>query len=76
MPTCTDVLVADRQLAEEIKFDLKRFEEEQRLAGVQRTPAVLTPHAQMVSAHAGTIHGLYSTIADNYALSCMYCDSK
>lgn len=44
-----DVLVADRQLAEEIKFDLKRFEEEQRLAGVQRTPAVLTPHAQMIS---------------------------
>ena len=48
----TDVLVADRQLAEEIKFDMKRFEEEQQLASVQRTPAVLTPHAQMVSEQA------------------------
>ena len=48
-PIYVDVLAADRQLAEEIKFDLKRFEEEQLLANVQRTPAVLTPHAQMVS---------------------------
>ena len=43
------MLAADRQLAEEIKFDLKRFEEEQKKAAVAQTPLAVTPHAQMVS---------------------------
>ena len=43
-----EVLACDKQLAEEIEFDLKRFEEEQRR--IAKTPAVVTPHAQMVTA--------------------------
>jgi condensin-2 complex subunit D3 len=44
----SDVMASDPQLAEEIKFDLKKFEEDQ-LKMVQRTPAALTPHGQMIS---------------------------
>lgn len=45
----SDILSCDKQLADEIEFDLKRFDEEQRkIAKVIQTPAVATPHAQMV----------------------------
>ena len=51
-----EILVADRQLAEEIEFDLKMLEEEQKKAAAARaattavsTPQAATPHAQMVS---------------------------
>ena len=49
----TELLAADRQLAEEIKFDLKRVEEEQKKAArAVHTPLPDTPHAQMVSSPA------------------------
>ena len=44
--------MADKQLAEEIEFDLKKLEEEQKKAAaaiaVVSTPQAATPHAQMV----------------------------
>ena len=45
--------MADKQLAEEIEFDLKMLEEEQKKAAAAKaavvsTPQVTTPHAQMV----------------------------
>ena len=43
-----DVLGADPQLAEELAFDLKRFEEEQRRATIQ-VPIPKTPLAQLAS---------------------------
>ncbi|KAL5479917.1 hypothetical protein EMCRGX_G023519 [Ephydatia muelleri] len=43
-----DVLGADPQLAEELAFDLKRFEEEQRRATIQ-LPVPKTPLAQLAS---------------------------
>lgn len=46
----TEILAADPQLAEEIKFDLRRFEEEQKRAAKPATPVgVITPHGQMIS---------------------------
>ena len=45
-----ELLAADTQLAQEIQFDLKRFDEEQRRA-VQTPPTSVTPHALMVSAY-------------------------
>lgn len=48
----TEILVADKQLAEEIQFDLKRVEEEQKKAArAAHTPLAVTPHAQMVRHH-------------------------
>lgn len=45
----TEILAADKQLAEEIQFDLKRVEEEQKKAArAAHTPLAATPHAQMV----------------------------
>lgn len=51
-----EILVADKQLAEEIEFDLKMLEEEQKKAAAAKaataavsTPQAATPHAQMVS---------------------------
>ena len=51
-----EILVADKQLAEEIEFDLKMLEEEQKKAAAAKaatvsTPQAATPHAQMVSTH-------------------------
>lgn len=43
-----EILAGDSQLAQEIQFDLKRFDEEQRRA-VQTPAASATPHAMMVS---------------------------
>ena len=43
-----EIMAADRQLAEEIEFDLKRFEEEQKKIAKPQTPLSATPHAQMV----------------------------
>ena len=46
---CSEILAADKQLAEEIEFDLKRVEEEQKKASrAVHTPLAATPHAQMV----------------------------
>ena len=45
----SEILAADRQLAQEIEFDLKRFEEEQKKIAKPQTPLTATPHAQMVS---------------------------
>ena len=44
----SDIMAADKQLAEEIEFDLKRFEEEQKKIAKPQTPLSATPHAQMV----------------------------
>ena len=45
----SEILAADKQLAEEIEFDLKRVEEEQKKANrAPHTPLAATPHAQMV----------------------------
>ncbi|XP_065903031.1 condensin-2 complex subunit D3-L-like isoform X3 [Dysidea avara] len=45
-----DILAGDKQLAEEIEFDLRRFEEEQKKAAAKgQTPAVITPHTKVVS---------------------------
>ena len=44
----SEILAADRQLAQEIEFDLKRFEEEQKKIAQPQTPLTATPHAQMV----------------------------
>ena len=44
----SEIMAADRQLAEEIEFDLKRFEEEQKKIAKPQTPLSATPHAQMV----------------------------
>ena len=44
----SEILAADRQLAEEIEFDLKRFEEERKKITQPETPLSATPHAQMV----------------------------
>jgi len=45
-----DILASDKQLAEEIEFDLRRFEEEQKKAATKgQTPAVITPHTKVVS---------------------------
>ena len=44
----SEIMAADRQLAEEIEFDLKRFEEEQKRIAKPQTPLSATPHAQMV----------------------------
>ena len=47
---CVDILASDKQLAEEIEFDLRRFEEEQQKAVAKgQTPAVITPHTRVVS---------------------------
>ena len=47
-----DILAGDKQLAEEIEFDLRRFEEEQKKAAAKgQTPAVITPHTKVVSCH-------------------------
>jgi hypothetical protein len=54
-----EILVADKQLAEEIEFDLKMLEEEQKKAAAAKattaaavsTPQAATPHAQMVSGY-------------------------
>ena len=52
-----EVLAADKQLAEEIEFDLKRVDEEEKRAAraaramADRTPLPNTPLAQMVSQH-------------------------
>ena len=51
-----EILVADKQLAEEIEFDLKMLEEKQKKAAAAKaatvsTPQAATPHAQMVSTH-------------------------
>ena len=44
----TEILAADKQLAEEIQFDLKRVEEEQKKAvRAAHTPLAATPHAQI-----------------------------
>lgn len=43
-----EILAGDPQLAKEIQFDLKRFDEEQRRV-VQTPPTTATPHAMMVS---------------------------
>ena len=48
--------MADKQLAEEIEFDLKMLEEEQKKAAAVKaaivsTPQAATPHAQMVHYH-------------------------
>ena len=46
-----DILSADRQLAREIEYDLKKFEEEEtkaKEANLSRPPT-LTPHAPLVS---------------------------
>lgn len=47
LPRLLDVLGSDPQLAAEIAFDLKKFEEEQRRATIQ-TPIPKTPLAQLV----------------------------
>ena len=45
----SDILASDRQLAEEIEFDLKRYEEDQKKLAREQTPTLsVTPHAQMV----------------------------
>ena len=56
-----EILVADKQLAEEIEFDLKKLEEEQKKAAAAKaataavsTPQAATPHAQMVSRYTYT----------------------
>jgi len=50
-----DILASDRQLAEEIEFDLRRFEEEQKKAAAKgQTPAVITPHTKVVSCFKNT----------------------
>ena len=53
--------MADKQLAEEIEFDLKMLEEEQKKAAATKaataavsTPQAATPHAQMVSRYTHT----------------------
>ena len=47
---CVDILASDKQLAEEIEFDLRRFEEEQQKAVAKgQAPAVITPHTRVVS---------------------------
>lgn len=43
-----EILAGDPQLVQEIQFDLKRFDEEQRRA-VQTPPISVTPHTMMVS---------------------------
>ncbi len=43
-----EVLAGDPQLAEEITFDLKRFDEEQKKVAAQATPIVTTPQSLMV----------------------------
>ena len=48
MVAVSEILAADRQLAEEIEFDLKRFEEERKKITQPETPLSATPHAQMV----------------------------
>ena len=47
----SDILATDPQLAEEIQFDLRRFEEEQKRLQDQCRPTgtTATPLAQMVS---------------------------
>ena len=45
--THTDILTGDPQLADEIEFDLRRFEED-HIAAAAAVPAE-TPHAQLVS---------------------------
>ncbi|XP_065191114.1 condensin-2 complex subunit D3-L-like isoform X1 [Sycon ciliatum] len=54
-----DILSADRQLAREIEYDLKKFEEEEERraaceASVVAKPCSLTPHTQMMSPLLGT----------------------
>ena len=43
----SEILAGDPQLVQEIQFDLKRFDEEQRK--VVNTPTDITPHAMMVT---------------------------
>ena len=55
-----EILAADKQLAEEIEFDLKRVEEEQRRAArAPNTPLPDTPHAQMVSQEFSSVDKSY-----------------
>jgi len=43
-------LASDKQLAEEIEFDLRRFEEEQQKAVAKgQAPTVIIPHTRVVS---------------------------
>ena len=58
--------MADKQLAEEIEFDLKMLEEEQKKAAAAKaataavsTPQAATPHAQMVSSYTHTLTHTY-----------------
>ena len=45
----SDILTTDKQLAEEIEFDLRRLDDEQkRVAKTVQTPLAVTPHAQLV----------------------------
>ena len=58
-----EILAADKQLAEEIEFDLKRVEEEQRRAArAPNTPLPDTPHAQMVSREFSSVDKSYSFV--------------
>ena len=43
-----EILAGDPQLVQEIQFDLKRFDEEQRRT-IQTPPISVTPHTMMVS---------------------------
>lgn len=59
-----EILVADKQLAEEIEFDLKKLDEEQKKAAAAKAAAidtqqVITPHAQMVSNNLFHAYGHY-----------------
>lgn len=48
LSVCVDILVADPQLAHEVEYDLRRFDEEQRQLQRQKAAAVRTPAQQSV----------------------------
>ena len=59
---CVDILASDKQLAEEIEFDLRRFEEEQHKAAAKgQTPAVIRPHTRVVSLLIFRLQSFYFT---------------
>jgi len=64
-----EILAADRQLAEEIEFDLKRFEEERKKITQPETPLSATPHAQMVHQIESILHYLNPLLAVSSILS-------
>ena len=64
----SEILAADRQLAEEIEFDLKRFEEERKKITQPETPLSATPHAQMV--HQIESNSIDSALSESIA-SCI-----